>query len=142
MESGGGGLVGTIALVLAAPTLAEFALGFSSFEYFWLALLGLSCAVFISTGSPIKGIVSVLLYASAIALAFVSHWLADLIFVIVPLMWLVPDRRIEKPHLLSPLARRRECSPAKRGRGRRRRSRPPTMHPPCPHYPVSHESNY
>jgi uncharacterized membrane protein len=46
-------------------------------------------------GRDQKGIVSVLLYASAIALAFVSHWLADLIFVIVPLMWLVPDRRIE-----------------------------------------------
>ena len=40
------------------PGIAEFALNFSSFEYFWLALLGLSCAVFISTGSPIKGIVS------------------------------------------------------------------------------------
>ena len=56
-----GGLVGTLALVLAAPTLAEFALGFSSFEYFWLACFGLSCAVFISTGSAVKGLVSVLL---------------------------------------------------------------------------------
>jgi len=56
-----GGIFGTIVLALAAPAIAEFALNFSSFEYFWLALLGLSCAVFISTGSPVKGIVSVLL---------------------------------------------------------------------------------
>jgi TctA family transporter len=34
-----GGLFGTIVLILAAPTLADFALSFSSFEYFWLVLL-------------------------------------------------------------------------------------------------------
>ena len=47
-----GGLFGTIVLIVAAPVLAEFALNFSSFEYFWLALLGLTCAVFIATGRP------------------------------------------------------------------------------------------
>ncbi|HEX6015884.1 MAG TPA: tripartite tricarboxylate transporter permease [Geminicoccaceae bacterium] len=56
-----GGLFGAVVLATLAPLLAEFALGFSSFEYFWLALFGLSCAVFISTGSPLKGVVSVLL---------------------------------------------------------------------------------
>ncbi|MCX8100159.1 MAG: tripartite tricarboxylate transporter permease [Geminicoccaceae bacterium] len=56
-----GGIFGSLVLAVSAPILAEFALGFSSFEYFWLALFGLSCAVFISTGRPIKGIVSVLL---------------------------------------------------------------------------------
>jgi putative tricarboxylic transport membrane protein len=56
-----GGLFGAVVLASLAPLLAELALGFSSFEYFWLALFGLSCAVFISTGSPLKGIVSVLL---------------------------------------------------------------------------------
>ncbi|MDX6749014.1 tripartite tricarboxylate transporter permease [Geminicoccaceae bacterium 1502E] len=56
-----GGLFGAVVLAILAPWLAEFALKFSSFEYFWLALFGLSCAVFISTGNPVKGIVSVLL---------------------------------------------------------------------------------
>src|SRR5256885_8101328 len=37
-----GGLFGTAVLILSAPTLADFALRFSSFEYFWLVLLGLS----------------------------------------------------------------------------------------------------
>ena len=53
-----GGLLGSIVLVLAAPSLAEVALKFSSFEYFWLVCLGLTCAVFISTDDPLKGLVS------------------------------------------------------------------------------------
>lgn len=56
-----GGLFGTVVLIVAAPALAEFALNFSSFEYFWLVLLGLTCAVFISTGSPVKGLVTLML---------------------------------------------------------------------------------
>ena len=51
-----GGLFGTAVLMIAAPTLAEFALKFSSFEYFWLVLMGLTCAVFISTDAPLKGL--------------------------------------------------------------------------------------
>ena len=53
-----GGLFGTAVLMVAAPTLAEFALKFSSFEYFWLVLMGLTCAVFISSDKPLKGPVS------------------------------------------------------------------------------------
>jgi putative tricarboxylic transport membrane protein len=53
-----GGLFGTTVLITTAPTLAEVALKFSSFEYFWLVLLGLTCAVFISPGSPLKGLIS------------------------------------------------------------------------------------
>ena len=56
-----GGLMGTVVLVLAAPQLARFALKFSSVEYFWLGLLGLTCAAFVSSGSAIKGILSMLL---------------------------------------------------------------------------------
>jgi len=56
-----GGVFGVLVLVLAAPALAEVALKFSSFEYFWLVLLGLSCAVFIAGSDPLKGIVSLLL---------------------------------------------------------------------------------
>ena len=55
-----GGLFGTAVLILAAPKLAEVALRFSSFEYFWLVLMGLGCAVFIAIGDPLKGVVSLL----------------------------------------------------------------------------------
>jgi putative tricarboxylic transport membrane protein len=53
-----GGLFGTTVLAVAAPALAAVALEFSSFEYFWLVLLGLSAAVFVSPGRPLKALVS------------------------------------------------------------------------------------
>ncbi|MGO4170930.1 tripartite tricarboxylate transporter permease [Bosea sp. TAF32] len=53
-----GGIFGVIVLILLAPVLAEVAINFSSFEYFWLACLGLTCAVFIGTGDPVKGLLS------------------------------------------------------------------------------------
>ncbi|MEO8542614.1 MAG: tripartite tricarboxylate transporter permease [Burkholderiaceae bacterium] len=56
-----GGMFGTIVLVVAAPALAEFATQFSSFEYFWLVTLGLTCAVFITSAAPIKGLITLFL---------------------------------------------------------------------------------
>ncbi|HEX6111824.1 MAG TPA: tripartite tricarboxylate transporter permease [Geminicoccaceae bacterium] len=56
-----GGLFGAAVLAFSAPILAEFALQFSTEEYFWLACFGLSCAVFISTDVPVKGVVSLLI---------------------------------------------------------------------------------
>lgn len=56
-----GGLVGVAILIVCAPALAEFAINFSSFEYFWLALLGLTCAIFIATDAPLKGVISLLI---------------------------------------------------------------------------------
>ena len=47
-------------------------------------------------GRDRKGVLSVLLYAAAIPLAFVNQWVAQAIFVVVALVWLVPDRRIER----------------------------------------------
>jgi TMEM175 potassium channel family protein len=46
-----------------------------------------------------KGKLSPLLYVTAIGLSFVSQWLAVSIYVIVALIWVIPDRRIE--HVLS-----------------------------------------
>jgi uncharacterized membrane protein len=47
-------------------------------------------------GSDFKGKISVALYAIAIPLAFVSSWIACSVYVAVAIMWLIPDRRIEK----------------------------------------------
>jgi TctA family transporter len=55
-----GGILGTIVLVTSAPALAEVALKFSSFEYFWLVCLGLTCGVFIARGSQTKAVMSLL----------------------------------------------------------------------------------
>ena len=51
-----GGIAGTLSLMILAPPLAEIALSFSTFEYFWLALLGLMCATLVARSSPVKAI--------------------------------------------------------------------------------------
>jgi uncharacterized membrane protein len=47
-------------------------------------------------GRDVKGKISPLIYVAAIPLAYVSPWIANGLYVVVALMWLVPDRRIEK----------------------------------------------
>jgi uncharacterized membrane protein len=47
-------------------------------------------------GRDLKGKVSPLLYCLAIGLAFVDRWLSLAVYVAVALMWLVPDRRVER----------------------------------------------
>lgn len=47
-------------------------------------------------GNDFKGRISVLLYAAGIGLAFVNRWLALGLYIAVAVIWLVPDRRIEK----------------------------------------------
>jgi uncharacterized membrane protein len=78
-----------------------------------LVLLLAACAYFILTrallahpgnesllakalGRDVKGKVSVVIYGLAVALAFVQSWIACALYVVVALMWLIPDRRIEK----------------------------------------------
>lgn len=56
-----GGLFGTMVLIFFSPSLADFALKFSSFEYFWLMILGLSGAIFIGNSSLLKASISLLL---------------------------------------------------------------------------------
>lgn len=47
-------------------------------------------------GNDSKGRLSLAIYAAAIPIAFWSTFVAMLLYVIVAVMWLVPDRRIEK----------------------------------------------
>jgi uncharacterized membrane protein len=48
-----------------------------------------------AVGRDLKGKISPVCYAAAIGLAFVQPWIADALYVLVALMWLVPDKRIE-----------------------------------------------
>jgi len=47
-------------------------------------------------GRDVKGNISLIFYAAGIGFAFVLNWISLGCYVIVALMWLVPDRRIEK----------------------------------------------
>ena len=49
-----------------------------------------------AVGNDLKGKISVVLYLTAIPLAFVHQLLSDAIYAAVALMWLIPDRRIEE----------------------------------------------
>ena len=61
-----------------------------------MAIEGDSSMLAEAVGQEAKGITSVVLYGVAILFAFAYERIADVIYVIVALMWLVPDRRIER----------------------------------------------
>jgi hypothetical protein len=46
--------------------------------------------------ADVEGKLSPLLYAIAIPAAFLHQWISDAIYVLVALIWLIPDRRIER----------------------------------------------
>ena len=47
-------------------------------------------------GSDFKGKFSVFTYAAAIPIAFVQHWISLGLYVLVAIVWFIPDRRIER----------------------------------------------
>ena len=74
---------------------------FAGIAYFILArvliaLHGKDSVLATALGSDFKGQVSIVLYLVAIGLSFVSSELACGVYVLVAVMWLIPDRRIEK----------------------------------------------
>ena len=61
-----------------------------------LRLHGRGSSLAASIGNDGKGKLSVAIYAAGIPLAFVKTWIAGTCYVIVAIMWLIPDRRIER----------------------------------------------
>ena len=74
---------------------------FAAIAYFILArtliaLHGKDSALAIALGNDFKGKVSVAIYAISIPLAFIKSGLACALYILVAIMWFVPDSRIEK----------------------------------------------
>ena len=74
---------------------------FAAIAYFILsrtliARHGKDSAIAIALGRDFKGKISVVLYALAILLSFFHSWFACALYVLVAVMWLIPDRRIER----------------------------------------------
>jgi len=61
-----------------------------------IACNGLDGALATAMGRDTKGKISIVLYALAIPLAFLNSWIACALYVAVAMIWLVPDRRMEK----------------------------------------------
>lgn len=49
-----------------------------------------------AVGNDLKGKASIVMYIAAIPLAFLSPWISGLLYIAVAIIWLIPDRRIEK----------------------------------------------
>jgi uncharacterized membrane protein len=61
-----------------------------------IALHGRDSLLATALGRDFKGKVSVVMYSAAIPLSFANSWFACSLYVLVAIMWLIPDRRIEK----------------------------------------------
>jgi uncharacterized membrane protein len=61
-----------------------------------LSLHGRTSLLATALGGDFKGKISIVIYIVAIPLAFVRSWLACALYIFVAVMWLVPDRRIER----------------------------------------------
>jgi uncharacterized membrane protein len=78
----------------------------AGFAYFLLARAlvahhGKESAFAMALGRDMKGMASVAIYAAAIPIAFLAPWLSCALYVVVVIMWLIPDRRFERtlaPH--------------------------------------------
>ena len=81
--------------------LYGFVLLFSAIAYFiltkvLLAVHGKDSLLAAALGGDFKGQISLVIYAVAIMLSFVAPWASCALYVLVAIMWLVPDKRIEK----------------------------------------------
>lgn len=73
----------------------------AGFAYFILTRVlishhGQESALAVALGRDVKGKASLAFYTVAIPLSFVNSWLAGALYVVVAIMWFIPDRRIEK----------------------------------------------
>jgi uncharacterized membrane protein len=75
--------------------LALAAVSYTVLQAEIIAANGRDSRLAVATGKDFKGKLSVALYVAAVALAFLRPWLAILLYVVVALIWLVPDTRIE-----------------------------------------------
>lgn len=76
--------------VLLAAAIAYYLL-----QQMIIAQQGVNSKLKAAVGKDSKGKISPLVYLVAIPLAFVHQWISDGLYVLVALMWLIPDRRIE-----------------------------------------------
>ena len=84
-----------LATALYGVVLLLAAIAWTILQNTIIAAQGPSSPLAAAVGDDAKGRTSALLYLIAIPLAFVHRWIADGIYVLVALVWLVPDRRIE-----------------------------------------------
>ena len=85
----------------ALPTaLYGFVLNMAGLAYFTMSRIiirfeGPNSPLALAVGRDRKGVASLVVYTAAIGAAFIEPWISQGLFVVVAVMWFVPDRRIE-----------------------------------------------
>ncbi|MDB6137008.1 MAG: hypothetical protein JWO94_80 [Verrucomicrobiaceae bacterium] len=85
-----------IPMALYGFILLMAAIAYAILQHCIIALQGRHALLGEALGRDRKGKFSMVFYVIAIALSFVNAWLAGALYVLVALMWFLPDRRIEK----------------------------------------------
>jgi uncharacterized membrane protein len=83
--------VAVYGIVMLCSAIAFFMLGQAL-----IAHHGKDSTLAIAFGRDVKGKVSLGIYVAAIAIATVNSWVALLLYTVVAMIWLIPDRRIER----------------------------------------------
>ena len=86
----------TLPVAVYGVDLLMAAVAFTILVRMLIARHGAQSTLARAIGGDRKGWLSLALYASAVPLAFVSRWIALGVYVMVALIWLVPDKRIER----------------------------------------------
>ena len=85
-----------IPIAIYGFVLLSAAMAFVGLQRVIIAKQGHESLLARAVGRDWKGKLSLLLYLVAIPLAFVNSWIASALYVFTALLWLIPDRRIEK----------------------------------------------
>ena len=86
----------TLPVALYGIVLLSSAIAYYILSRVLIASHGKDSTLATALGGDFKGKVSVLIYAMAIGLSFVNSWFGCILYSVVAVMWLIPDRRIEK----------------------------------------------
>ena len=84
-------------LTAIAPSFLTYVLSFISLlQWAIIHRHGKQSVLAEALGRDLKGKITPFLYFAGIALAFVNPWLSIALYVLVTIIWLVPDQRIER----------------------------------------------
>jgi uncharacterized membrane protein len=88
--------IATIPTALYGVVLLMAAIAYFILQTAIIAHQGKDSVLARAIGNDVKGKISPILYFIAILAAFIDRWIANGIYILVALIWLVPDRRIER----------------------------------------------
>jgi uncharacterized membrane protein len=86
----------TLPVAVYGTVLLMAGIAYSNLELALIRLQGKDSQLAKAVGQDFKEKISLVIYAAAIPLSFVNRWLAFSLYVAVAVLWVIPDRRIEK----------------------------------------------